>query len=138
LNLPASGERSYAMPKIKCDYGHIQTIGTDEWLTQLTLDQLKYARDEADKIIKKAKEAPRRTVWQVVIDDCIIEAIYREEDHRKASDHLLRIYGEKFAEEAAHFNESPCSAYVFNKQLPKIVIERVTQFEYDTEYFPAK
>lgn len=126
------------MPEIKCDYGHTQSIGTDEWLKQLTLDQLRYARDEADKIVKKAEEQPRRTVWQVVIDDCIVEAFYREEEHQKASDHLLRIYSEKFAEEAVRLKESPCSAYVFNKQLPKIVIERVTQFEYDTEYFPAK
>ena len=42
------------MPEIKCEFGHKQSIGTDAWVETLTLDQMKYARDQMAEKIKAA------------------------------------------------------------------------------------
>jgi hypothetical protein len=123
------------MPEIKCEYGHVQRISTNDWVAQLTLDQLRYARQQMDEKIKKAEESPRRTVW-CVDDGICIDAFYREEDYEKAAEHLLRIYKEVFIREAKDFKRG--SVHEFNKSVPSISPQRVTQLEYDNEYFPAK
>jgi len=125
----------FCMPEIKCEYGHVQQIGTDDWVAQLTLDQLRYARQQMDEKIKAAEESPRRTVW--LVDDGIsVDAWYREEDSEKAADHLLRIYKEAFVKEAKDFKGG--STHEFRQSIPSISPRRVSQFEYETEWFPAK
>jgi hypothetical protein len=125
------------MPEIRCSYGHTQSIGTDEWIKQLTLDQLRYARQQMDAKIAAAEEQPRRTVW-AVDDGICVEAWYREEDYEKAADHLLRIFKEAFVKEAKDFKGGPNSIHEFKQSIPSISPHRVTQLEYDTEYLLTK
>jgi hypothetical protein len=123
------------MPVIKCFLGHEQHVSTDDWVAALTMDQLIYARDQMDQIIKNAQAQSRRTVW--LIDDGIcVAGFYREEAYADAADHLIRIYKDVFVREAKHFNGSPGSVHEFKQSMPRIEPRRVTQFEYDTEWFP--
>ena len=125
------------MPEITCEHGHKQSIGTDAWVAALTLDQMRYARDQMAEKIKAAEAQPKRTVWRVC-NGSICEGNYREDDFEKAVDHLLRIYKSKFMEEALGWIEKPYGYLTFERQLPGITPELVTQFEYDTEWFPTK
>ncbi|WP_426783102.1 hypothetical protein [Pseudomonas atacamensis] len=124
------------MPEITCEHGHKQSIGTDAWVATLTLDQMRYARDQMAEKIKAAEALPKRTVWRVS-NGSICEGNYREEDFEKAVDHLLRIYKSKFMEEAPGWIEKPYGYLTFERQLPGLTTELVTQLEYDTEWFPA-
>jgi len=123
------------VPDLKCEYGHVVHVGTDEWIGQLTLDQMRYARDQMAEKIKKAEEKPKRIVWRVCVGGWV-DGNYREEDFEKAADHLLRIFKERFAQEARDFINEPFGTNRFREEVPHIVPERVTQHEYDTEWFP--
>ena len=125
------------MPEIKCEHGHAQSIGTDAWVATLTLDQMRYARTAMDEKIKAAEAHPKRTVWRVCIGG-FCEANYQEDQFEKAADHLVRIYKEKFMDVAPDWIEKPFGYNVFERQLPHIAPELVTQHEYDNEWFPAK
>ncbi|MBK3432511.1 hypothetical protein JJD73_00540 [Pseudomonas fluorescens] len=125
------------MPEIKCEFGHTQSIGTDAWVATLTLNQMRYARDQMAEKIKAAEAQPKRTIWRVCCSSTCI-ANYREDQYEKAADHLLRIFKETFMEEAAGYVKKPFGTETFRRQLPSIEIERVTQHEYDTEWFPEK
>ncbi|WP_350403434.1 hypothetical protein ABCR88_21035 [Pseudomonas sp. W17] len=125
------------MPEIKCEYGHTQSIGTDAWVATLTLDQMRYARDQMAEKIKAAEAQPKRTVWRAS-NGTICEGNYREEDFEKAVDHLLRIYKGEFMKAAPDWIKKPFGYLVFERQLPSLAPELVTQFEYDTEWFPAE
>jgi len=125
------------MPEIKCEYGHTQRIGTDDWIKQLSLDQLRYARQQMNDKIAMAEQAPRRTVW-CVDGGITVDAWYREDEYEKAADHFLRIFKERFIEEAKAFKGGPGSIHDFRQSIPSLEPTRVTQLEYDTEYFPAK
>ncbi|TWC27652.1 MULTISPECIES: hypothetical protein [unclassified Pseudomonas] len=125
------------MPEIKCEYGHTLRISTDEWVSQLSLEQLRYARQQMAEKIDKAEQGPRRTVW--LVDDGIsVAGFYREDAFAEAADHLLRIYKDVFLREAKDFGGSPGSVHEFKQSIPHIEPRRVTQFEYDTEWFPTK
>ena len=125
------------MPEIKCHHGCSMSVGTDEWVSTLTIDQIRYAKEQMDKKIKAAEEAPKRTVWRVCRGS-LCEANYREDEYEKAADHLLQIYKERFMSEAADWIEKPRGYLNFERDLPHITPERVSQFEYETEWFPAK
>lgn len=125
------------MPVIKCHLGHEQHISTDAWVDALTLDQMRYARDQMAEKIKSAEAQPKRTVWRVS-NGSICEGNYREEDFEKAADHLLQIYKPKLMEEAPDWIEKPYGYLTFERQLPSLTPELVTQHEYDTEWFHAK
>lgn len=125
------------MPEIKCEHGHTQSISTDAWVAALSLDQLRYAREAMDKKIKAAEDSPKRTVWQVCRGG-VVEANYREEDYSAAADHLVRIYKERFASEAADWIKKPFGSMNFERNVPSVSPALVTQFEYDTEWFPTK
>lgn len=125
------------MPEIKCEYGHTQSIGTDAWVSTLTLDQLRYARQQMTEKIDKAEQGPRRTVW-LVDDGITVDGFYREEAYADAAEHLLRIYKDAFLREAKDFSGGPGSVHDFRQSIPHIEPRRVTQFEYDAEWFPAK
>lgn len=123
------------MPEITCDYGHTMSVGTDQWIGTLTLDQMKYARDQMAEKIKAAEEQPKRCIWRVC-RGVVAEGNYREEDFEKAADHLIRIYKERLIKEAQRFIEHPYGTYRFQEEVPHISVEMVTQFEYETEWFP--
>lgn len=125
------------MPEIKCEYGHTQRISTDEWISQLSLDQLRYARQQMSDKIEKAEQAPRRTVW-IVDDGTTVDGFYREDAFDQAADHLVRIYKDVFMREAKDFSGGPGSIHEFKRSIPSIEPRRVTQLEYENEWFPAK
>lgn len=125
------------MLEIKCHHGCSMSIGTDDWVKTLTLDQMRYARDQMADKIKAAEAQPKRIVWRVCRGS-VCEANYQEDQYEKAADHLLRIFKAKFMDEAADYVKKPYGTETFRRELPSIEIERVTQFEYETEWFPAK
>ncbi|VVN74708.1 hypothetical protein [Pseudomonas fluorescens] len=125
------------MPVVKCFHGHEQHVSTDDWVAALTMDQLRYARDLMDEKIKAAEAQPKRVVWRVCCGGLCL-ANYQEDQYEKAADHLLRIFKESFMEEAPDYVKKPYGTETFRRTVPSIEIERVTQFEYDTEWFPEK
>jgi len=125
------------MPEIKCEHGHTMQIGTDQWVETLTLDQLRYARDQMALKIQAAEAQPKRCVWRVCRGG-LAEGNYREEDYEKAADHLLRIFKERFGKEAQRFTENHYGTLRFEREVPHMSVELVSQFEYETEWFPAK
>ncbi|CAI8806694.1 Eae protein [Pseudomonas chlororaphis] len=125
------------MPVITCQHGCSMGIGTDEWVGTLTLDQLRYARDQMAEKIKAAEAQPKRCVWRICRGG-LVEENYREEDFEKAADHLSRIFKEHFIEEAKVFVERHYGTLRFEREIPHISVELATQFEYDNEWFPAK
>lgn len=125
------------MPEIKCHMGHAQSVSTTDWVATLTLDQLRFARDAMDEKIKAAEAQPKRIVWRVCRGG-VCEANYQEDQYEKAADHLLRIFKANFMDEAADYVKKPYGTETFRRELPSIEIERCTQFEYETEWFPAK
>ena len=125
------------MPEIKCHQGHTMSVGTTEWLSTLTLDQLVFARDHADQKIKAARQEPMRTVW-VVNNGVVNVCWFRDTEASLAADYLLKIFKEKFVAEAEKFTTKPYGTSRLPERIPHIYAEQVTQFEYDTEWFPAK
>ena len=125
------------MPVIKCHHGCSLHVSTPEWVATLTLDQLRYAREAMDAKIKAVEESQKRTVWRVCRGGAC-EANYREDDFEKAADHLLRIFKSRFMREADDWIEKPYGYLYFERNLPRITPELVSQIEYDTEWFPAK
>jgi hypothetical protein len=125
------------VPEFRCECGRSKHLGTDEWLKGLTLDQVRHAKTRADEIITRAEEASRRTVW-VVNNGTYNDAFYREGEYEKAAEHLLRIFKEKFMPEAKDYSEKPYAPRRFAEEVPHIYPERVTQHEYDNEWFPEK
>lgn len=86
--------------------------------------------------IKAAEAQPKRTVWRVS-NGTYCEGNYREEQFEQAAEHLLRIYKGVFMEAAPDWIANPCGYLVFERQLPSLTPDLVTQFEYDNEWFPA-
>ena len=125
------------MPEIKCPHGCSTSVGTDQWIATLTIDQIRYACETMGKKIKAAEEAPKRTVWRLC-GGGLCEANYREDEYEKATDHLLRIYKERFMSEATEWIEKPRGCLNFERDLPHITPGHVSQIEYDTEWFPTE
>ena len=125
------------MPEIKCRHGCSLHVSTPEWVATLTIDQLRYAREAMDAKIKAVEESQKRTVWRLCRGGAC-EANYREDDFEKAADHLLRIFKSRFMREADDWIEKPYGYLYFERNLPRITPELVSQIEYDTEWFPAK
>lgn len=124
------------MPEIKCAHGHATHVSTEEWIGLLTLDQMRYARDQMAEKIKAAEQQPKRIVWRVAIGGWV-DGNYREEDFEKAADHLLRIFKDRFMREAKDFIGEPYGTFQFAREIPHIAVELVSQFEYETEWFPS-
>jgi hypothetical protein len=124
------------MPEIKCHAGHTMHVSTDEWIAVLTVDQMRYARDQLATKIQATEEQPKRCVWRVCSGQGWVAENYREEDFDKAADHLLRIFKEHFSKEADDFVKEPYGARRFQESIPRIEVERVSQHEYDHEWFP--
>ncbi|MDX9667975.1 hypothetical protein QMK50_23785 [Pseudomonas sp. P5_152] len=125
------------MPVIKCFHGHEQHISTEDWVAALTLDQLRYARKTMDEKIKAAEAEPKRTVWRLCRGGLCV-ANYPEDQYEKAADQLLQIYKEHFMPEAEDWLKKPYGYVTFEREMPHITPELVTQFEYDTEWFPSQ
>lgn len=123
------------MPEIKCDFGHATHVSTPQWIELLTLDQMRRAVELMGEKIKAAEAQPTRVIWRVCCGGLCL-ANYQEDRYEAAADHFQRVYKEAFLEEAAGYVEKPYGTETFRRSLPSIEIERVTQFEYETEWFP--
>lgn len=64
-------------------------MSTTEYLDKLTIDQLRFARDEADKRIKAAESKPKKIVWTIG-DKWMNIAWYREEEYEQAYDRWVK------------------------------------------------
>jgi hypothetical protein len=112
-------------------------VSTPNWIAQLSLDQMRRAVELMGEKIKAAEAQPKRVIWRVCCGGLCLEN-YREDQYEKAADHFLSVYKESFMEEAGDYVKKPYGTETFRRSLPSIEIERVTQFEYDTEWFPDK
>jgi hypothetical protein len=127
----------FCMPEIKCDHGHTIHVSTPQWIEKLTLDQMRHAVELMGEKITAAEAQPQRVIWRVCCGGLCL-GNYREDQYEAAAQHFLSIYKDSFMEEAADYVKKPYGTETFRRQLPSIEIERVTQFEYETEWFPAK
>lgn len=125
------------MPEIKCAHGHAVHVSTPEWIEKLTIDQMRRATELMNEKIKAAEAQPKRCVWRVCVGGWV-DANYREEDYDKAADHLLRIFKERFSQEAKDFIGDHYGTIRFEREIPHISVELVSQLEYDTEWFPKE
>jgi hypoxanthine phosphoribosyltransferase len=124
------------MPEIKCDYGHATHLGTPQWIELLTLDQMRRAVELMGEKITAAEAQPNRVIRRICRGGICL-ANYREDWYEAAADHFQRIHKESFMEEAAaDYVKRSYGTEVLRRELPSIEIKRVTQFEYDTEWFP--
>jgi hypothetical protein len=64
-------------------------MSTTDYLDKLTIDQLRFARDEADRRIKAAEVTPKKILW-VVNDGCTTVIFHREEDYEKAIESYIK------------------------------------------------
>ena len=65
-------------------------MSTTEYLDKLTIDQLRFARDEADRRIKKAESMPKKIVW-VVTNGSYNVSWHREENWQDAVNSLVKV-----------------------------------------------
>jgi len=121
--------------EFKCWQGHAINVSTPDFLSGLSVDQLRYAGRAIKSMLEKIDDQQRRTVWRVSCGGSV-SGNFREEDYEKAADYFLQIYKEKFMKEAADFVANPGNIYHFNEEIPAIEPERCSQHEYDTEWFP--
>ena len=75
------------MPYLKCHHGCSMRVGTGKWISTLTIDQMRYAREAMDKKIKAAEESPKRPVWRLCRGG-LCEENCREEDRDL---HILQL-----------------------------------------------
>lgn len=109
-------------------------MSTNEYLDKLTLDQLRYARDEADRRVKKAEESPKKIVWVVTNGMCNI-SWHREEDYQKAIESYLKVMQrEEVVCTFTDMIEDRSSIYDFKQWLPEITAYYQNEVEYE-EWF---
>lgn len=109
-------------------------MSTNEYLDKLTLDQLRYARDEADRRIKQAEDSPKKIVWVVSNGMCNV-SWHREEDYQKAIESFVEVMQRE--ETVATFTdmiEDRSSIYDFKQWLPTLTAWYQNEVEYE-EWF---
>lgn len=109
-------------------------MSTTEYLDTLTIDQLRFARDEADRRIKKAETAPKKILWQVG-GGLSLGEVFKEEDHQKALEYFLKSYREQFdarlVDEILNRRTSPST---FRRCIPTLDFIYENEVEYE-EWF---
>ena len=106
-------------------------MSTTDYLDKLTIDQLRYARDEADKRIKAAERQPKKIVW-IVATDCYNDSWYREENYEEAYKAYLKLLDKCALEELKRFVEDrPGSRYL---GIPTLTARYENEVEYE-EWF---
>lgn len=109
-------------------------MSTNDYPDNLTLDQLRYARDEADRRIKKAEEGPKKIVWIVTNGMCNV-SWHREEDYQKAIDSYIKVMQrEDVAATFTDMIEDRSSVYDFKQWLPTLTAWYQNEVEYE-EWF---
>ncbi|WP_085638042.1 MULTISPECIES: hypothetical protein [unclassified Pseudomonas] len=115
-----------------------QRISTPEFIASMSLGQLHAAGDLIRDRIRVVEAEKKRIVWQVCRGG-IIDRSFREEQFEAAADHLLSIFRKHFLEIAADFVAGRTgTTREMAQEIPRIEAELVPQFEYETQWFPAK
>lgn len=65
-----------------------EPMSTRDYLNQLNLNQLRFARDTAAELIAQKEAAPRVLLWQVCDENSVLEH-FPKEDYLKAAEFLL-------------------------------------------------
>ncbi|MNQ24613.1 hypothetical protein D3C85_378120 [compost metagenome] len=110
-------------------------MSTNDYLDKLSVDQLRYCRDEADRRVKVAEESPKKVLWQVS-GGIIFGKVFKSEDYEAAFKYYLKVLeeelnDERLIEEVLDMEIKPKE---FNKYIPKIEIFHVNNVEYK-EFF---
>ena len=106
-------------------------MSTSEYLDKLTIDQLRYCREEADRRIKAAEEKPKKIVW-VVSNAYWNEKWFREEDYEKAFNFYLEHLGKCGTKDFQRFVEERPATRHF--ELPTLKPHYENEVEYE-EWF---
>lgn len=109
-------------------------MSTDNYLDGLTIDQLRYARDEADKRIKKAEESPKKLIWQVDAGFSL-GGFFKQEEFEKAREYFIKVFNSDI--DARMYNEvvnRETDVHTFRRCVPKLDFIYVNEVEYE-EYF---
>lgn len=107
-------------------------MSTIDYLDKLTLDQLRFARDEADRRIKAAELKPLKIVWVVVAPGCYNDSWHREEDYEKAYEAYLKLLDKCALGEMREFIEDRPGTRYFG--IPKLEPRYENEVEYE-EWF---
>jgi len=106
-------------------------MSTTEYLDKLTIGQLRFARDEADKRIKKAEAQPKKIVWVVTNGMCNV-SWHREEDYQKAIESYINVMQrDEVVETFTDMIEDRSSVYDFKQWLPEITAYYQNETEYE-------
>lgn len=106
-------------------------MSTTDYLDKLTIDQLRFARDEADRRIKAAETKPKKIVW-VVSTDAYNDSFHREEDYRKAYEAYLKLLDKLAIEKMREFIEDRPGTRYFG--IPTLSPRYENEVEYE-EWF---
>ena len=102
-------------------------MSTTDYLDKLTFDQLRFARDEADRRIKAAERKPNKIVW-VISDEYINRKWFREEDYEQAFEYYLKELQKEGVRYMKSFIEERPSTRYYKK------IELQPNYENEVEY----
>ena len=109
-------------------------MSTNDYLDKLTLDQLRYARDEADRRIKQAEDSPKKIIW-VVSNGMFNVSWHREEDYQKAIQSFVKVMQrEETVSTFTDMIEDRGSIYDFKQWLPTLTAWYQNEVEYE-EWF---
>lgn len=106
-------------------------MSTTDYLDKLTIDQLQYARDEADRRIKAAERQPMKIVW-LVSTDCYNESWHREENYEAAYKAYLKLLDKDALEKMKDFVEDRPGTHYLG--VPTLTARYENEVEYE-EWF---
>lgn len=109
-------------------------MSTTKYLDSLNIDQLRFAREEADRRIKQAESSPKKIVWNVG-GGLIFGQSFKEEDSGKALEFYKKAIDDTFnarlIEEIMNREISPPE---FRSYTPSLSFIYVNEVEYE-EFF---
>ena len=107
-------------------------MSTKEYLDKLTIDQLRFARDEADRRIKEAETKPKKILWCVTGTYGSVVEWYREEDYEKALLKLKEVIDRDCKQSMEEMIDERFHTHLFHA--PKVEPCYKNEVEYE-EYF---
>lgn len=114
-------------------------LSTEEFLERLDIDQLRFCLNRCQAKINQLLEEPKRIVWEVIVDEYLVDGRYETEDYEKAWDRLAALKG-RFMKQASVFTASEFreSALSFNRDIPCIRVGLVGESEYENLIFDER
>lgn len=103
-------------------------MSTTGYLDKLTIDQLRFCRDEADKRIKAAEAKPKKIVW-VISNNCWNEKWFREEQYAEAFAFYLKHLEKAGTKDFERFIEERPGARYFELAVLRPQYENEVEYE---------